>query len=163
MSRPQRGTLRDVRKGNRSVVLWTLYFANELSRHDLAQLTGLSAATVSNVIGDLIADGIVVETGSVDSDGGRPRIMLRVDPSYGYVVGVGVGETRVRVELYDLAMEERARKEFALDPSRTSRPWSPATSSTVSRRSCPTPEPPSPRCSAWASASPASPSRAPTC
>ncbi|GAA4199172.1 ROK family transcriptional regulator [Streptosporangium oxazolinicum] len=117
MSRPQRGTLRDVRKGNRSVVLWTLYFANELSRHDLAQLTGLSAATVSNVIGDLIADGIVVETGSVDSDGGRPRIMLRVDPSYGYVVGVGVGETRVRVELYDLAMQERARKEFALDPS----------------------------------------------
>ncbi|WP_329091583.1 MULTISPECIES: ROK family transcriptional regulator [unclassified Streptosporangium] len=117
MSRPQRGTLRDVRKGNRSVVLWTLYFAGELSRHDLAQLTGLSAATVSNVIGDLIADGIVVETGSVDSDGGRPRIMLKVDPSYGYVVGVGVGETRVRVELYDLAMEERARKEFALDPS----------------------------------------------
>ncbi|MFI6450969.1 ROK family protein [Streptosporangium amethystogenes] len=117
MSRPQRGTLRDVRKGNRSVVLWTLYFANELSRHDLAQATGLSAATVSNVIGDLIADGIVVETGSVDSDGGRPRIMLRVDPSYGYVVGVGVGETRVRVELYDLAMQERARKEFALDPS----------------------------------------------
>ncbi|MGJ6960967.1 ROK family transcriptional regulator [Streptosporangium sp. G11] len=117
MSRPQRGTLRDVRKGNRSVVLWTLYFAGELSRHDLAQLTGLSAATVSNVIGDLITDGIVVETGSVDSDGGRPRIMLRVDPSYGYVVGVGVGETRVRVELYDLAMEERARKEFALDPS----------------------------------------------
>lgn len=117
MSRPQRGTLRDVRKGNRSVVLWTLYFAGELSRHDLAQLTGLSAATVSNVIGDLITDGIVVETGSVDSDGGRPRIMLKVDPSYGYVVGVGVGETRVRVELYDLAMEERARKEFALDPS----------------------------------------------
>ncbi|MFF3439088.1 ROK family protein [Streptosporangium sp. NPDC002721] len=117
MSRPQRGTLRDVRKGNRSVVLWTLYFAGELSRHDLAQLTGLSAATVSNVIGDLITDGIVVETGSVDSDGGRPRIMLRVDPSYGYVVGVGVGETRVRVELYDLAMGERARKEFALDPS----------------------------------------------
>ncbi|MEU8381043.1 ROK family transcriptional regulator [Streptosporangium sp. NPDC048865] len=117
MSRPQRGTLRDVRKGNRSVVLWTLYFAGELSRHDLAQLTGLSAATVSNVIGDLITDGIVVETGSVDSDGGRPRIMLRVDPSYGYVVGVGVGETRVRVELYDLALQERARKEFALDPS----------------------------------------------
>ncbi|WP_326636956.1 ROK family transcriptional regulator [Streptosporangium sp. NBC_01755] len=118
MSRPQRGTLRDVRKGNRSVVLWTLYFANELSRHDLAQTTGLSAATVSNVIGDLVADGIVVETGSVDSDGGRPRIMLRVDPSYGYVVGMGVGETHVRVELYDLAMKERARKEFALDPSR---------------------------------------------
>ncbi|MEU3162703.1 ROK family transcriptional regulator [Streptosporangium sp. NPDC006930] len=117
MSRPQRGTLRDVRKGNRSVVLWTLYFAGELSRHDLARLTGLSAATVSNVIGDLIADGIVVETGSVDSDGGRPRIMLRVDPSYGYVVGVGVGETRVRVELYDLALEGRAKKEFALDPS----------------------------------------------
>ncbi|MFI6513120.1 ROK family transcriptional regulator [Streptosporangium sp. NPDC050855] len=106
-----------MRKGNRSVVLWTLYFAGELSRHDLARTTGLSAATVSNVIADLIADGIVVETGSVDSDGGRPRIMLKVDPSYGYVVGVGVGETRVRVELYDLAMAERARKEFALDPS----------------------------------------------
>ncbi|MCT9930820.1 ROK family transcriptional regulator [Planotetraspora sp. A-T 1434] len=116
MGRPKRGTLRDVRRGNRSVLLWTLYFAKELSRLELAQVTGLSPATVSNVIGDLIADGIVVEAGAVDSDGGRPRIMLRVDPSYGNVLGVDVGETRVRVELFDLAMTRKASREYALDP-----------------------------------------------
>ncbi|WP_239103808.1 ROK family transcriptional regulator [Microbispora corallina] len=116
--RPQRGTLRDVRRGNRSLLLRTLYFGHELSRHDLSRLTGLSPATVSNVVGDLIADGIVVEAGAVDSDGGRPRTLLRVQESYGYVVGVDVGETRVRLELFDLSMTEKAKAEYALEPRR---------------------------------------------
>jgi predicted NBD/HSP70 family sugar kinase len=61
-------------------------------------------------------EGIVIEAGSVDSDGGRPRVLLRVNPDYGYVVGVDVGETRVRVELFDLAMTKRAKADYPLHP-----------------------------------------------
>jgi predicted NBD/HSP70 family sugar kinase len=114
--RPQRGTLRDVRRGNRSLLLRTLYFTEQPSRQDLSRLTGLSPATVSNVVSDLISDGIVVEAGAVDSDGGRPRTLLAVRESYGYVVGVDVGETRVRLALFDLAMTEKAKAEYALKP-----------------------------------------------
>ncbi|MBO3748285.1 ROK family transcriptional regulator [Streptosporangiaceae bacterium NEAU-GS5] len=116
MALPQRGTLRDVRRGNRALLLRELYFTGALTRQELADATGLSPATVSNVVNDLIGDGVAVEAGSVESDGGRPRVLLRVNPLRGHVIGVDVGETRVRVELFDLTMAERARADYALDP-----------------------------------------------
>jgi predicted NBD/HSP70 family sugar kinase len=66
--------------------------------------SGLSSATVSNVISDLISDGMVAEAGSVDSDGGRPRTLLRVRPEFGHVVGVDIGETHVQVGLFDCTL-----------------------------------------------------------
>jgi predicted NBD/HSP70 family sugar kinase len=112
----KRGTVRDLRRDNRSALLWSLYFDQPRSRQDLSQSTGLSPASVSNVVRELIDEGIVVEAGSVDSDGGRPRVLLRMSPDYGYVIGVDVGETRVRVELFDLTMTELAKADYPLDP-----------------------------------------------
>lgn len=112
----RRGTVRDLRRDNRSVLLWSLYFDQPCTRQELSQATGLSPASVSNVIRELIEEGVVAEAGAVDSDGGRPRVLLRMNRDYGYVIGVDVGETRVRVELFDLAMTERARADYPLDP-----------------------------------------------
>jgi predicted NBD/HSP70 family sugar kinase len=112
----RRSTVRDLRRSNRSVLLSALYFDQPCSRLDLSETTGLSAASVSNVIRELIDAGIVAEAGSVDSDGGRPRALLQVNPDYGYVIGVDVGETRVQVELFDLMMTERAKADYPLDP-----------------------------------------------
>jgi predicted NBD/HSP70 family sugar kinase len=112
----RRSTVRDLRRDNRSVLLSSLYFDQPRSRHDLSDATGLSAASVSNVVRELIDEGIVAEAGSVDSDGGRPRVLLQINPDYGYVIGVDVGETRVQVELFDLMMTERAKADYPLDP-----------------------------------------------
>ncbi|MEU0334370.1 ROK family transcriptional regulator [Streptomyces sp. NPDC006193] len=109
-------TVRDLRRGNRTAVLQRLYFDGPLSRFELGPATGLSSGSVSNVVADLIADGLVEEAGSVDSDGGRPRTLLRVAPDSGQMIGVDVGETRVRVELFDLALTELARTERPLTP-----------------------------------------------
>ncbi|MFJ8795267.1 ROK family protein [Streptomyces sp. NPDC102462] len=111
-------TVRDLRRGNRAAVLQRLYFDGPLSRFELGPATGLSSGSVSNVVADLIADGLVEEAGSVDSDGGRPRTLLRVAPHSGLMIGVDVGETRVRVELFDLALTELARVEHPLAQQR---------------------------------------------
>jgi predicted NBD/HSP70 family sugar kinase len=103
-----RTTTRDIRRHNRSVLLSKLFFDGPLSRLELSQQTGLSSATVSTVTAELIEDQLIIEAGQVDSGGGRPRVLLRVDPSYGFVVGVDVGETGVNVELFNLAMEKVA-------------------------------------------------------
>jgi predicted NBD/HSP70 family sugar kinase len=95
-----------------------VFFDGPVSRQDLATSTGLSQAAVSNVIGDLIEDGLVTEAGTVESDGGRPRTMLQVAPRFALVVGVDVGETRVRVELFDLAMTPLATVDYPIDPGR---------------------------------------------
>jgi predicted NBD/HSP70 family sugar kinase len=101
-------TVRDLRRDNRAAILRRLYFDAPLSRQELARDTGLSNGSISNVVGELVAEGVVEEAGSVDSDGGRPRVMLKVAPRHGYVIGVDVGETRVRVALFDLAMRQLA-------------------------------------------------------
>jgi predicted NBD/HSP70 family sugar kinase len=110
-------TVRDLRRGNRASLLRHLYFEGPLSRQELGRDTGLSAGSISNVVGELIADGMVEEAGAVESDGGRPRILLQVSAGFGYVVGVDVGETRVRVELFDLALTERAAADLPLSDS----------------------------------------------
>ncbi|HEV7898456.1 MAG TPA: ROK family transcriptional regulator [Planosporangium sp.] len=111
----QRTTVRDVRRTNRSVLLSKLFLDGPVSRLELSRLTGLSAGTVSNVTGELIDEGLLVEAGLVESDGGRPRVLLAVNPSYGYVIGVDVGETRIKVELFDLSMRALATVDHPLD------------------------------------------------
>jgi predicted NBD/HSP70 family sugar kinase len=114
----KRATVRDLRRGNRSVVLSNLFFEGPLSRQEISRRTGLSPATVSNVTGELIEERLVVDAGMVDSDGGRPRILLRVNPDHAYVVGVDVGETGVKVELFNLAMDALATVDHPFDTVR---------------------------------------------
>ncbi|WP_433160951.1 ROK family transcriptional regulator [Kribbella sp. CA-247076] len=110
----RRTTVRDMRRSNRSALLTTIFREGPLSRHELGHRTSLSAASVSNLVSELITEGLVEEAGSVDSEGGRPRILLRVCPTFRYVVGAEVGETRVRVELFDLTMNVLARADHPI-------------------------------------------------
>src|SRR2546423_789775 len=114
----KRTTVRDLRRHNRAALLSKLFLDGPLSRHELSHLTGLSAATVSNVTAELVEERLVVEAGLVESDGGRPRVLLRVDPAYGNVIGIDVGETGVKVELFDLAMTRKATVEHPVSSPR---------------------------------------------
>ncbi|MGV9263283.1 ROK family protein [Kitasatospora sp. NPDC003701] len=107
-------TVRDLRRGSRSALLRRLYFDGPLSRQELGAITGLSAGSISNVTGELLADGLIEECGSVESDGGRPRILLQVAAGRARLVGVDVGETQVRVALFDLARTELAASDRPL-------------------------------------------------
>jgi DNA-binding MarR family transcriptional regulator len=71
VSEPSRRTTRDLRRRNRSTVLSCLYLEGPASRLELTRTCGLSSATVTNVVSELIDDGLLAEVGSVDSDGGR--------------------------------------------------------------------------------------------
>src|SRR2546430_14376550 len=84
---PTRTTARDIRRRNRSTVLSTLFFEAPLSRLELSQRTGLSAATVSNVTAELVEERLIVAAGQVGSDGGRPRGLLRVGARLGWGIG----------------------------------------------------------------------------
>src|ERR1022692_3866068 len=111
------GTVRDLRRENRAAVLWSLYFSRPGSRQDLSAATGLSPASVTNVVRELLEAGIVIEAGSEDPGGGRPRVLLDITPDSGSVIGVDIGEPRIRVEFFNLAMTERAKAEYPLNPA----------------------------------------------
>ncbi|MDQ1743580.1 MAG: hypothetical protein QOE23_1919 [Pseudonocardiales bacterium] len=108
MPRTRTTTVRDLRNSNRARALWELYLNGPLTRQEVGTAAGVSPATVSNLIGELLEQGVVIEVGLEDSNGGRPRGVLQVNPEYGFVIGVDVGETAFLVELFDLNMRVRA-------------------------------------------------------
>ena len=106
----------DLRRVNRSVVLRPLFFEGPLNRVDLGQLTGLSSGSITNLTAALLEEGLIVEVGFEQSDGGRPRVMLQVNPEFGAVIGVEIGETGVRVEGFDLRLRVAGVAEVGLHP-----------------------------------------------
>ena len=129
-----KATVRDMRRANRSAILYRVFLDAPVTRNDVARATSLSQASVSNLVADLMAEGLVEEAGQVDSDGGRPRMLLRVSPSYRHVVGVDVGDTGVQVELFDMSMVPLAKVSYPSGVMVSSRRPSWPTCSTVSRR-----------------------------
>ena len=124
MSRARAINVRDLRKRNRAQALAAVYHNGPMTRQEIGEATGVSQATVSNLVGDLLDQGVIVEAGAEDSDGGRPRALLHVKPDYRYVAGVDVGETAILVELFDLDMQVQASHSITptadlLDPEKT--------------------------------------------
>jgi len=106
MKRVQKSIVPDVRRINRSTILRQIYLGQSMSRQKLSQHSGLSSATVTNVVVELIQEGIVIESGIEASEGGRPRSILTINPHHGYFIGVDIGETFLRVELFDLTLHK---------------------------------------------------------
>jgi predicted NBD/HSP70 family sugar kinase len=115
MPRLRTTTVRDLRKSNRARALWQVYLNGPLTRQEVGTVAGLSPATVSNLVAALVSEGIVAEAGLEDSNGGRPRGLLQVNPAYGYVIGVDVGETAFLVELFDFGLHPQARHSSVTD------------------------------------------------
>lgn len=63
---------------NNRLVLKTIYDAGQVSRAGVARLTHLTRVTVSEIVAELIADGLVTEVGTGPSTGGKAPIMLSV-------------------------------------------------------------------------------------
>ncbi len=78
-----------------------------MSRLDMGRRSSISPATVTNVVAELLEEGVILETGLEESEGGRPRTILAINPNYGYFVGVDLGETHVQLELFNLMLQNQ--------------------------------------------------------
>ncbi len=102
---PLGGNVTTVKSHNRRAVLLMLRQHEPTSRTRLAQLTGLSTTTITNLIAELLAQGIVAEDGPASAPRrgvGRPRTLLRLVPNARHAVGIHIGVGRIRVALADL-------------------------------------------------------------
>jgi predicted NBD/HSP70 family sugar kinase len=64
----------------------------QTSRADIARTTGLTAATVSDLIGELLDEGLVSEVGFGPSAGGKPPTLLDIDASARSVIAVDLSD-----------------------------------------------------------------------
>jgi predicted NBD/HSP70 family sugar kinase len=97
-----RGNKKLIRTLNRSAVLNTIKAQPSISRTDIARSTGLSAATITAITGDLIGSGLVLEKDEGDSRGGRRPILLAINPDGRYVIGIKLSENHITGVLTNL-------------------------------------------------------------
>ena len=82
-----------VRGHNRALVLQTLFTAGQHSRADIARSTGLTRVTVSELVSELMAEGLLVEIGQREgARPGKPAILLDIDRSSFQIVGVDLSD-----------------------------------------------------------------------
>jgi glucokinase-like ROK family protein len=95
-----------IKTHNLRAVLLTLLRHPQVSRVRIAELTGLSTTTVTNLITELLDQGIVAEDGMEQIDEprgvGRPRTALRLVPEARHAVGIHIGVGNVYVAMTDL-------------------------------------------------------------
>ncbi len=87
---------------NRNLILNIIRSQGPLSRTQLTAISGLSVGAVSQIVNDLLAAGWITEAGESDSTGGRRQVLLRLNPTAGYVVGVKLMENRAVCAVTDL-------------------------------------------------------------
>jgi glucokinase-like ROK family protein len=96
----------NIKAHNLQAILRTLLHQGAISRVRIAQLTNLSTTTITNLVAELLEQGIVAadddrelhQSGGV----GRPRIPMRLVPSARYAVGVHIGVGNIRIAVADL-------------------------------------------------------------
>ncbi|MFJ1812691.1 MULTISPECIES: ROK family protein [unclassified Streptomyces] len=88
---------------NRAVVLDAVRGRSSVSRVELAQATGLTNQTVSNVVRRLLDEGLIQETGQAPSHGGKRRKLLSLRPDAAYAVGVHLDPDITVAVLLDLS------------------------------------------------------------
>jgi predicted NBD/HSP70 family sugar kinase len=97
-----------IRAQHTALMIRLLWRERSISRADLARSTGLSRSTVSAIINDVLETGLVHETGSGESKGGRRPIMLSFDDDAFFIIGIDMGASHVGVAVTNLRGEVRA-------------------------------------------------------
>ena len=104
-SQADAGTVTSLRERNRALALTHILRRRQTTRAELARACGLSPASAGNLVADLIEDGLVVESGSRSSRGGRPIAVIAPNATGAYAIGADVGERGVAVEMFDLSLK----------------------------------------------------------
>src|SRR3954451_12840056 len=100
------GSLERLRETNRLRVVEALRLRGSASRSELVEVTGLSRTTITSLLGELHARGLITAgSGSERSERlrGRPPVLIRLAPSAGAALGVAFGHSHVHVAISDLS------------------------------------------------------------
>jgi predicted NBD/HSP70 family sugar kinase len=93
---------------NRAVVLDLIRRHGPVSKNELAGRSGLAASSVLNVVSSLSRRGLLRIVGRGPSTGGRPPVLLELNPDAHYAVGVTIRIAGVEAVLLDLLGDIRA-------------------------------------------------------
>src|SRR4051794_8599978 len=83
----------DARAHNRALLLQSLFRSGPYSRADLARMTGLTRVTVSDLVTDLLADGLVDELGPrTEARVGKPATLIALNADAAHIVTLDLSD-----------------------------------------------------------------------
>lgn len=90
----KRGNRDLIKAMNRNLLVNILRREGALSRTQLTEISGLSVGAVSQITTELILDRWILEVGEGDYTGGRRQVLLKLNPTMGYALGLKLMEDR---------------------------------------------------------------------
>ena len=90
----KKATRTDSKIQNRRFVLQQIYANRSISRADIARATGLTRATVSDIVGEFLDEGLVLEVGTAPSGGGKPPMLLAIAEDAHHLITIRLGASR---------------------------------------------------------------------
>jgi predicted NBD/HSP70 family sugar kinase len=106
-----KGTPALLRTLNQGALMQRLREEGPSSRAQLARDTGLSKPTVSQALAELESAGLVRPVGPAAPSRGRTAILYEPNPTAGYVVGIDIGRSWIRIAVADLGGTILARSD----------------------------------------------------
>jgi predicted NBD/HSP70 family sugar kinase len=115
----EKATRQESKFHNTTMILKLIYSTPGLSRAEIARLTKLTRATVSELVGEMLENGLVEESGVGESIGGKPPTLLEFRPQSRYVLCLDMSSILFRAALIDLNGKIIDQDYFSLEqPSR---------------------------------------------
>ncbi len=108
------GSPASLREANNQRIVEAVKLYGGLTQVELATVTGLSPATVSNIVKQLTADDVLATTATTRS--GRRAQLVTLTRSSGLAAGVHIGRRTLSVLISDASSEVRAVKRKPLPP-----------------------------------------------
>ncbi len=112
MARNKAGKSSIVKKINTKNVLDIIRKHGPISRTEIAEITDLTPATITNITSELIDNKLIVEGESGDSSGGRRPIMLKMRSDYYRVIGIYIGSRKLSIITSDLLANIKHKREI---------------------------------------------------
>jgi len=108
----KKATHQQTKEHNRDLVLKTIFDHQAISRAEIARLTQLTRATVSDLVNELLAEGLVEEVGLGSSMGGKSPILLSLRPDSRYLIGLNLAQDKFIGAMVNLRGEIKETVEF---------------------------------------------------
>jgi predicted NBD/HSP70 family sugar kinase len=91
-----------IKQNNRSLILRLLNSLGQVSRAELSRITGLTKTSITNIINEMIEEGLLTETGTADSSSGRKPVLLQLSENSRYALGVYISRDFAYTNLVNL-------------------------------------------------------------
>src|SRR5919107_2639350 len=98
------------RSHNRRVVLDVVRQFGPVGRMEISRHAHLSTQAVSNIVEELVADGLLIRTGRLRAGRGLPPIQFAVNPNGGMTAGIEIAADHVSTLLVDMGGRIRAQR-----------------------------------------------------